>query len=231
MSKWLGEKRHGVWLVFVLLASLQVLVLTQAAQRNRTLVVTGYPGELTVVDIGGHSYVEIEILARLVNGSLSFQGDRMVLTLPTFSKDGSAPAPAVNQPLASGFSKDFLKAGLEELADIREWRSTLTYAIQRGFPVTPESMDPYRFRAQQSLGLASLATSTDSDRAAFQLFTNEFNNMKQLSDRFLQQNKSRTYTAPDSLNKDSLDQKILKCALSLAAMAASGQFVDDGSCH
>jgi len=233
MSRWLADKRHGVWLVFVLLTSSQVLVLTQAAQRNRTLVVTGHPGELTVVDIGGHSYVEIEILARLVNGSLSFQGDRMVLTLPTFSKDRSAPtpAPAVNQPLASGFSKEFLKSGLEELADIREWRSTLTYTIQRGFPVTPESMDTYRFRAQQSLGFASLATSTDSDRAAFLLLTTEFNNMKQLSDRFLQQSNSRTYIAPDSLNNDPLDQRILKCARSLAAMAASGQFVDDGSCH
>jgi hypothetical protein len=55
--------------------------------------------------------------------------------------------------------------------------------------------------------------------------------MKQLSDRFLQANKSRTYIPPDSLNNDPLDQKILKCARSLAAMAAAGHFSDDGSCH
>jgi hypothetical protein len=33
------------------------------------------------------------------------------------------------------------------------------------------------------------------------------------------------------LKSDPLDQQILNCARSLAAMAASGQFVDDGSCH
>ena len=155
MSRWLGDKRHGIWLVFVLLTSLQVLVLTQAAQRNRTLVVTGHPGELTVVDIGGHSYVEIKILARLVNGSLSFQGDRMVLTLPTFSKDRSAPAPAVNQPLASGFSKDFLKAGLEELADIREWREFLKRHKNPFEPVIQWMYGNYLKANKQPRGISS----------------------------------------------------------------------------
>jgi hypothetical protein len=179
----------------------------------------------------GHSYVEIEPLASFINASLSFQGYRIVLTLPPSAADRPVPVPGANQAVTPGFSKEFLKAAIEEMADIREWRSTLTYAIQRGFPVTPDWVDNYSLRAQQSLAQASLEASTDSDRAAFQLITSEFNNMKQLSDRFLQQNKSRTYISPDSLNNDPLDQRILKCAHSLAAMASIGQFADDGSCH
>jgi hypothetical protein len=97
--------------------------------------------------------------------------------------------------------------------------------------VTEDWIDGYRARAEQSLRLVSLAATTDSDKNAFQLLSNEFNNMKKLSDRFLEAEKSRTYISPESLNNDPLDQKILNCARSLAAMAASGQFSDDGSCH
>src|SRR5579863_9290186 len=39
------------------------------------------------------------------------------------------------------------------------------------------------------------------------------------------------YISPDTLKNDPLDQKILNRARSLAPMAASGQFQDDGSCH
>jgi hypothetical protein len=52
-----------------------------------------------------------------------------------------------------------------------------------------------------------------------------------LSDRFLEANRTRTYISPDALNNDPLDQRILTCAHSLAAMAANGQYTDDGSCH
>ena len=92
-------------------------------------------------------------------------------------------------------------------------------------------MGTFRGQAQQNLRLASLAVSSESDRNALQLLTNEFNNIKQLSDRFVEANKSRTYVPPNALDNDPLDQKILNCAHSLAAMASNNQFADDGSCH
>jgi hypothetical protein len=55
--------------------------------------------------------------------------------------------------------------------------------------------------------------------------------MKKLSDRFAEAKKSRTYVPTDALESDPLDKRILGCAHSLAAMAASNQFIDDGSCH
>jgi hypothetical protein len=114
---------------------------------------------------------------------------------------------------------------------IREWRSTLISAVQREIPITDEWMTSFSDRAQHNLRLVSLAASTESDKNVFQLLTNQFNNMKQLSDRFVDANKSRTYTRTDAVENDPLDRRILNCGHALVAMAASGQFVDDGSCH
>ena len=219
--------RFGPVFLSVVTLNLPVLALTLPAQQNRTLIVAGHSGEAAVAEMGGHSYVEIDALARLVSGSLNFNGNQIILTLP----GSPASASATTQASSSGFTKEFLKAGIEEMAVIREWRVTLRNAVQRGYPVTQDWIDSYQARAEQNLRLVSLAATTESDKSAFQLLTNEFNNMKSLSGRFLEANKSRTYVAPESLDNDPLDQRILNCARGLAAMAASGQFTDDASCH
>jgi hypothetical protein len=218
------------WLMLVLFWSVPALLLAHASPHHRTLVVSGHPGELAVLDVGGRSYIEIEALARLANGSLSSNGDQMVLTLsaPPASTGGTASSTS-HSPL--GLTKDFIRAGIEEMSAIREWRSTLTNAVQRGYPVTEDWIASFRDRSRQSLRLVSVAASTDADRNVFQLMTNVFNNMNTLSDRFLEDNRTRTYIPPDALNNDPLDQRILNCAQSLAAMAASGQFIYDASCH
>ncbi len=79
--------------------------------------------------------------------------------------------------------------------------------------------------------LAGVAATTDSDRGAAQLVSNEFENMRKLNDKILAKAQSLSYIDPDSIKNDPLDQQIITCARSLAAMATSGQFVDDGSCH
>jgi len=216
-------KRSHIWLTALLYLCSSVFVLTHAAQHNRTLAVTGHSGEIPVTEMGGRSYVEIEAFTRLANGSLSFRGNQIVLILP--------PSNANATTAAQGFTKEFLKAGIEQMSVIREWRSTLINAVQRGFPITGDWMTSFSDRAQHNLRLVSLAASTESDKNAFQLLTNEFNNMKQLSDRFVDANKSRTYSGTDALENDPLDRRILDCGHALAAMAASGQFTEDGSCR
>jgi hypothetical protein len=223
----MGSKSLAAQLAIVMSLIIPVFFLAQAAQKSRTFVISGHPGEVAVMEKDDHAYVEIEALARLTNGSLSFNGNQIVLTL----LGAATPAPATTPPPPSGFTKDFIRAGIEEMAVIREWRSALRNAVQRGYPVTEDWIDAYQARGEKSLRLASLAATTEFDKDAVQLLTNEFKNMKNLSDRFVQANKSRTYVSPESLNNDPLDQRILNCARSLAAMAASGQFADDGSCH
>jgi len=199
------------------------------AQQSGTLAVSGQAGQTPVLQINGRSYVDIEALARLINGSLSFKGNHVTLTLPG-SGDSTPPPAAATQP-ASAFSKGFLRAGIEYMSVIREWRSALIDAVQNGYPVTDAFAATYRGQASTSLRLASVAASTDSDHSAFQLLSNEFDNMQKLSDKILAARKDMNYISADALKDDPLNQQILTCARSLAAMASTGQFQDDGSCH
>jgi hypothetical protein len=207
------------------------LALSQAPQPNGTLVVSGQAGQMPVLQLNGRSYVDIEALARLTNSSLSFKGSQITLTLPGSTASAPPAALPASQPPNAGFSKDFLKAGIEQMSVIREWRSALVNAIQNGYPVTDEFVANYRGQASTALRLANVAVSTDSDRNAFQLLSNEFDNMQKLSNKVLAARQNMNYITPDALKDDPLNQQILTCARSLAAMASSGQFQDDGSCH
>jgi len=202
------------------------LVLSQGMEESRTLLIHGQPGEAPVVRMHGKSYVELEALARLTHGSLSFSGTQVTLTLP-----GSGATATTIAGEKSEFSREFLRAGIEEMAVIREWRIALVNAVQKGYAVTNDWIAYYQSPAAKDLRMASVAASTDSDRKAYQLLSNEFDNMKKLSDRFVDAHTAMNYTSLDALESDPLDQKILNCARSLAAMAASGQYADDGSCH
>lgn len=202
------------------------MVLSQGVEESRTLLINGQAGQAPVVRMQGKSYVELEALARLTHGSLSFSGNQVTLTLPSSGATATTIAGEKSE-----FSKEFLRAGIEEMAVIREWRIALVNAVQKGYAVTNDWINYYRSPAVTNLRLASVAASTDADRKGYQLLSNEFDNMKMLSDRFVDAHTAMNYTSLDALESDPLDQKILNCARSLAAMAASGQFVDDGSCH
>jgi hypothetical protein len=124
-----------------------------------------------------------------------------------------------------------LKAGIEAMTVIREWRGALVNAVKNGYPVTDEFVAGYQGQASTNLRLANLAVTTDSDRSAVQLLSNELDNMQKLSNKILAERQNLNYLSPDALKDDPLNQKILTCAHSLASMAASDQFQDDGSCH
>lgn len=217
------------WLLTALLA-VSGSLWAQAVVPGGTLTVNGLPGQAPVIQVNGRSYVDIEALARLANASLGFQDDQIVLSLPAIGQ-GAPAAPSSDTPPPSGFSKEFLRAGIEEMSLVREWRSALLSAVQNSYPVTDQWVAGYQGQAATSLRLASVAASTDSDRSAYQLIKNVFDKMAKLSARLVAARASMTYVAPDALQNDPLNQQVLTCARSLAAMAASGAFQDDGSCH
>ncbi|HZV89624.1 MAG TPA: hypothetical protein VFF95_18900 [Candidatus Binatus sp.] len=222
--------RKRSWMEWVILAAVLVvpgMVLSQGVEESRSLIINGQAGQAPVVRMQGKSYVELEALARLTHGSLSFNGSQVTLTL---AGSGANTATTVAGE-KSEFSREFLRAGIEEMAMIREWRTALTNAVQNGFPIGDDWMIIYREPALRNLRLAAVAASTDPDRSAYQLLSNEYDNMKKLSDRFVAAHTAQNYMPPDSLKSDPLNEQILSCARSLAAMAASGKFVDDGSCH
>jgi hypothetical protein len=226
------ERLLSASLMLVVFLTVVEVAASQAVPQSRILIVNGQSGQVAVMQINGRSFVDLEALAQLANGSLGFRGNQIMLTLPESAAKNPTTGPS-RHPADSAFSKNFMKAGIEEMAVIREWRSALANAIQNGYPVTATWATGYRNRAAESLRLASVAASTDSDQQALQLLTNELDNMQKWSNKILEARKdmdAAKYMSPDALNDDPLFQKILSCAHSLASMSASGQFEDDGSC-
>jgi hypothetical protein len=222
---------RGLLIVSTVLLS-SALVSAQTGRETRTLVVSGQPGEAAVIERNGKSYVDIDALARLTNGSLSFKGTQIVLTLPGASGGAPAAAPDVGSgPANSAFSKEFLKAGADQVAVIREWRGALAEAIQNGYPATAESMSKYRAQAIKGLHLVFVAVSTGADRSAYQLVSNQLDNMQKLSNKIVAAHDDMQNITPDSFRDDPLNQQVTNCSKSLVAMGATGQFQDDGSCH
>src|ERR1700692_1194288 len=125
---------HVSRLTFIGLLIASGLGFSQADQQSGTLTVSGHSGQAPVTQINGRSYVAIDALARLMNGSLGYQGSHIILTVPSAGSAAAGVPPG--QPANSGFSKGFLNAAIETMSDIREWRSALLNAVQNGFPVT-----------------------------------------------------------------------------------------------
>jgi hypothetical protein len=227
------------YLVAALLA-VPGVAFSQDPSAKRTLIVNGQSTQVPVIQVNGQSFVGLEALADAVHGSLSYAGSMVALSVPmgsansvpsaTTSATSSLPsAPGSSSNL--GFSRGFLNAGIEQMSTLREWHTALATAVQNGIPITAGLLAPYRAQATTNLRLAQVAATTPSDHSAYQLLSNEFQNMATLSDKYIKKRADLSYIAPDALEKDDLNQRIIACGHSLGAMAASGQFVDDGSCN
>lgn len=211
------------------LLALPIGALAQASQQAGTLAIAGLPDRAALVQINGKSYVEVESLARITHGSIRFQGSQTILTLPGLAS--AAPQTATSTSKPAQLSEGFLRAEIETLTVIREWRVDLAHAVQTNKPVTEDWIGILRRSADSKLTLAIAAATTDYDRSAMELLRNEFANMQQLSDQFLALHAKSSYTATDSFDSNPLDQKIMACARGLASMAAAKQFQDEPSCH
>jgi hypothetical protein len=228
-------------LVMVTFLALPVVVSAQNGAPPQTLIINGQQSAASIIQVKGRLYVDLEALARAAGGSVSYAGNQVALSIPGSGTSSnadassgtapSAPAPSSAPTADAGFSKGFLNSGIEAAATLREWHAALASAIQNGYPIVAGSFGSYRAQAQTNLRLASVAATTDSDRNAYQLLNNEFQNMAKLSDRYVDRRANMTYISPDSLQNDGLNQRFIACGRSLSAMAGSGQFNDDGSCH
>jgi len=219
----------------VLVAVLLTMVVAAPAQtqrRREALAIEGYPGEATVIQFQHRAYVDVQELATIANGSLRFEGERIVLTLET------AP-PAGENTNKRGFSRPFMSAAIEAMASMREWAGMLLITVQNGYPVgnnmAGNTIAAYQGRAADSIGLAAAAASTDSDNRGLELLRSEFNNGQAWADRFVQARSTLSAAnmtiTEHAFENDAEAQKILHCGQFLAQMFASGTFQDDASCH
>jgi hypothetical protein len=221
-------------LMFLALFSMRGSTHAQVQQQNRSLVINGQRGEASVVQINGRTYVDLETMVRIANGSVGFQANQIILTLP--APVGAPPGvPAQNAANDAAFSREFMRAAIEDMALMREWASTLANAIQNGYPVTDSWVAAFRQRAAQGLRLASVSASTNGDRSGLQLLTNGFEAVRKWSNKLVQARESMDAAnyamSASALQDDPLSQKIVACGRFLGPMLASGSFQDDGSCH
>ena len=207
----------------------------QVEQGTRSITVNGHNGAAAIVTVNGRTYVELESLARVGKGSLSFHNDQISITFSSSAQetiDSPPPAEPVSQ---SALSQKFMMAGIEVIAQMREWATTLGYAIQQGYGVNEKWVADYREQAAHSLRLATAAASTSSDQTALQLLNNEFHAVQEWSDKLLAAKQSMDtakYTSsPNALRDEPLSQKIIACGRFLGGMLASADFKDDPSCH
>ena len=208
----------------------------QAEQGTRSVTVNGHNGAAAIVTVNGRTYVELESLARVGKGSLSFHNDQINLTFASSSGEGASESPSPPEPVSqSALSQKFMVAGIETIAQMREWATTLGYAIQQGYGVNEKWVADYREQAAHSLRLATAAASTSSDQTALQLLNNEFHAVQEWSDKLLAAKQSMDtakYTSsPNALRDEPLSQKIIACGRFLGGMLASADFKDDPSCH
>ncbi len=198
---------------------------TQSPQKASTFTVAGHTGEAPLILVNGKSYIDLESLARLTQGTLSFKANHTILTLP-----GTVPEAAVPHAI-TGFSSAFTQAGIEELSVIREWRSAIVTAVENNTPASLDWLSTQHRLAEKNLALASASASTDDDHSAFTLLSSEFNNMQNLSDRYLTIRRQGTFISPDTFNSTPLEDQILNCARGFVAMTGSHEFQDQSACH
>jgi hypothetical protein len=225
----------------VLLPIILVTVLTLQAAQRHTLIVNGSSTHVPVIYVNRQAYVGLEALAKVLQGSISSSGPLVALSLPanstvqpissTNSSETHAAVPTQPAPAEPGFSREFLNAGIEAMSTIREWHTALQTAIENGIPLSAGLLQPYRAQATTDLRLASVAANTDADHSAFELLNYVYVNVGKLSDKYVEMRARLSYIAPDALQNDDLNKRIIKCGHFLASMDASGHFSDDGSCH
>jgi hypothetical protein len=205
--------------------------LAQNEPAKKTLVVNGRTVNGAVVQIEGHSYVDVDTFARIMNAAVRFEPGRVILTLPA-PQAGSKP-----ERTAPGLSKDFSKAGISQLAEMREWKAAIASVIRSGVAAGTwlgPLLHEHRARAEASLGQTSLAAKTESDQKALQLLKNELAGLGEWDSNT--QATIHSLNAEQSVNpaatqNDPLLAKISECGNFLSAMLVDGEFADSPSCH
>ena len=229
--------QSGKFLLFLLGLGIIFSVCETVAQDKpiRTLVVNGRTVETAVVEVEGRSYVDIEGLAQVIGGSVTFEPNQITLTLPepapaATPADASAAAPEA----ADDMSKQFQQLAVFTLAEMREWRGAISAVVTSGAPVVGTWPDDYHDRVGNDLLQATLGASTVQDNQAVQLLQLEYALLSDWANQVLGERKALDASRsidPNSLQNDKAFAKISKCGQFLSSMIVGGNFYNDSSCQ
>ncbi len=208
--------------------------LAQSEHIQRTIVVNGHSGEATIYRIDGKSFIDLETLVQISHGTITFQGNQIIVVLPS-SKDAQNVQASEPKGNSSGMSTEFMKSGVEFISAIRAWTNALTYAVQKGVPGDGSRIVILRDRAAEALHMAKVSSSTQSDSNSYQLLSTHFDDVQKWSDRLIGERKSmetgKYSMSTDALANDSTYQKITGCIKFLSTMIPSGHYQDNTNCR
>ncbi len=216
-----------------IILSLAGVILAQTA-ANKTLVVNGNSAGAVVREIDGHTYVEIEALARATNGVVTIEPTRVLLAIPVGTPATAATVAAVKAPVEHGLSTEFKRAAIAELANMREWRGAVGAMITYGLAAGSATAQDYHAICEEGLSQATVVATTNEDLNALQLLKTEYNNLAAWAAQVMADRKAlngaRTID-PNSMANDPALAKITACGRFLNTMIVSGAYNDDVSCH
>jgi hypothetical protein len=230
-----GNRNFKTALFAGIVLSLAGVILAQTAAANKTLVVNGNSAGAVVREIEGHTYVELEALARATNGVVTIEPTRVLLSIPV-----AVPNAAVTNSTASpaaaghGLSTEFKRAAIAELSEMREWRGAVGAMITYGLAAGSATAQDYHAICESGLSQATVVATTNDDLNAVQLLKGEFDTLSAWAAQVIADRKalngSRTID-PNSMANDPVLTKITACGRFLNSMIVSGTYADDASCH
>jgi hypothetical protein len=150
----------------------------------------------------GHSYLDVEALAQITNGSVRIEPNQVVLTIPNtnFDANTAQPTPAL--------TKDFASAAIATLAEMKEWRGAMG-AMVTVAASTNSDHNALQLLNTQYANLAKWESMVVAERQ--------------------NHNGARTVAA-NSLRDDPVLIKFSSCGRFLSTMLGSGIFADNPNC-
>jgi len=229
---------HRVKIRYIVLAGLMLTlagVLVAQNTTGRVLIVNGKPIS-SVMQLNGHSYIDIDTLAQITNGTVTMEPKRILLTIPesgatNASNANSNAAPAPN---ADVLSREFARVAIAELAEMREWRGAIGTILTYGVPVVGTWPQDYHDRVNTNLGQVAVSATTAGDHLALQLLDNQFGSLSDWSANVVSTRQSLNATNtvnPNVMQNDPMLAKISDCGRFLNSMLVSGIYADNSSCH
>jgi hypothetical protein len=199
------------------------------AQRtpDKKLILNGKATSAAVLQMDGHSYVDVETLAQITNGSVRIEAGQVVLTIPNANFDANTAQ------VTPGLSREFASAAIATLAEMKEWKGGLGAMVTFGLAVDGSWAQIYHERVQTSLEQATVAASTNSDHNALQLLNTQYANLAKWESMVVAErqdhNGART-VKENSLRDDPVLTKFANCGRFLSTMLGSGIFADNPNC-
>ena len=228
-------KNRGILPYIILIGFLLSLagILLAQSTPDRTLFVNGKPAG-SVTQVAGHSYIDIDTVAQITNGTITVEPTRILLNIPVRDANQNSSVSPDQTTQALQLSKDFARAAIAELAEMREWRGAVGTILTFGVPVVGTWPQDYHDRVETDLAQVAVAASTAGDQDGLQLLRNEFANLSQWASGIVSARQSMDATntvTPNYLANDPVLAKISSCSNFLSSMLVSGVFADNTSCH